>query len=136
NVKLARELWRARAQIAAIALVIVGGLGTWVIAFSSIDSRELMRTSYYREYRLADVFARVVRAPEAAAGELREIPGVRTLATRVKTLATASVASFDEPVSVELVSIPDHSAPELNAIHLRQGRLPEHLSADEIVISE
>lgn len=136
NRKLVRELWRSRAQIAAIAFIIIGGVGTWVISFSTIDSLELMQSAYYREYRFADAFANVVRAPDAVSAKLREIPGVRAFATRVKTLASASVEGFGDPVTVEIVSIPDHAPPDINALYLRHGRLPEHLSSHEMVISE
>ena len=64
TVKLFRDLWRLRAQSLAIALVIAAGVGTVVMAAGLIRSLEATRADYYDQYRFADVFAPLIRAPE------------------------------------------------------------------------
>lgn len=123
--KLMRDLWRLRGQALAIALVVASGVATHVVSYSVIDSLQLTRGDFYIASRFGDVFATLKRAPEAVADELRVIPGVRYLETRVVSRALLDVAGLAEPVSALLVSLPA-GVDGLNRLHLRAGRLPEN----------
>ena len=61
--KLLRDLWHLRGQVLAIAAVIMGGVATLVMSLATYDSLVLTRDRFYAEYRFADVFARLKRAP-------------------------------------------------------------------------
>ncbi|MDX1610077.1 MAG: ABC transporter permease [Halofilum sp. (in: g-proteobacteria)] len=134
--KLLRDLWKLRGQALAIAAVVAGGVATWVITFSTIESLETTQRAFYRDYRFTEVFAGVTRAPDRVAARLAQVPGVRALEARVGGQARFAVAGFADPVTARLVSIPAQGAPHLNRLHLRSGRLPEPGRDDEIVISE
>lgn len=136
NLKLLRDFWALRGQALAIAMVIAGGVTTWIIGYSTIDSLELTQQSFYREYRFADVFAQVKRAPERLAERIAEIPGVAQVQTRTVGGATLEVPGFGDPVTAQTVSIPDTDQPVLNQLYLREGRLPAPYSPDEVAISE
>lgn len=134
--KLFRELGRLRGQTAAIALVIAGGMATWIISFSTLDSLKMTREAFYREGHFAHVFAQAKRAPDSLAARIAEIPGVVDVQTRIAAAARMEVPGFDDPISGRLMSIPDHHPPSLNRLYLRRGRLPEHASGTEIVAGE
>ena len=99
SLKLLRDLWHLRGQALAIAMVIAGGVATWIISFSTIDSLELTQSSFYRDYRFADVFASVERAPKRLEGVIAEIPGVDRLQTRTVAAATLEVPGFGDPIT-------------------------------------
>ncbi len=122
--KLLRELWQMRGQSLAIAVVIAGGLATLLMSLSSLESLRLTRDAFYRDYRFAEVFAELKRAPNELAAELAAIDGVRLAQTRLQNNATLMVEDFDDPISGRLISLPDGRQPELNRLFLRQGRLP------------
>ena len=134
--KLLRDLWRLRGQALAIAAVVAGGVATWVISFSTIDSLETTQRAFYRDYRFTEVFASVTRAPDRVAERAAALPGVRAVDARVGGQARLRVAGFDDPVTARLVSLPERGEPRLNRLYLRSGRLPEPGRDDEIVISE
>ncbi len=134
--KLLRDLWRLRGQALAIAAVVAGGVATWVIAFSTIDSLETTQRAFYRDYHFTEVFAQVTRAPDHVAARVAELPGVRTVDARVSDQARLAVAGFDDPVTARLVSLPAHGEPHLNRLYLRSGRLPAPGVDNEVVISE
>jgi putative ABC transport system permease protein len=136
NCKLLRDFWGMRGQALAIAMVIAGGLATWVIAFSTIDSLLLTQSAFYRDNRFADVFATLKRAPKSLEARIAAIPGVARVETRTVAMATLQVAGFDQPVNAQLVSIPDRGNAVLNRLYVRTGRLPAPRSPDEVVISE
>src|SRR3569832_1527365 len=69
-----RDLWHLRGQVLAIAAVIMGGVATMVMSRSTYDSLVTTRDRFYSEYRLADVFASLKRAPEPVAERLAALP--------------------------------------------------------------
>ncbi|GAB4193117.1 MAG: ABC transporter permease [Wenzhouxiangellaceae bacterium] len=135
NRKLLRDLWHLRGQLLAIALVISGGVATWVIAFSSIDSLQLSQNLYYQDYRFAQIFAHLKRAPRRLLRQIEQIPGITDAETQVVAPATLELDDFDEPVEGLITSLPDEGAGRINRVYLHTGRLPEPRSAD-VVISQ
>jgi putative ABC transport system permease protein len=67
---------------------------------------------------------------------MQEIPGVDRVETRVFAPVNMIIQDFPDPVKGHIISIPDSSESILNALFLRQGRLPEPYRDDEIVIGE
>ncbi|MBL36922.1 MAG: ABC transporter permease [Xanthomonadales bacterium] len=136
NRKLFRDLWGLRAQAVAIALVIAGGVATWVISLSTIESLENSQRMFYQNYRFADVFASLERAPLVTVDRIREIPGVRAAEGRVRASATLTLQGFDEPVEALLTSIPEADDAMLNRLFLEAGRLPRAGDDSAVVVSE
>jgi putative ABC transport system permease protein len=133
--KLWRELWAMRMQAVAIALVIISGVGIFIMSLSTLDSLYETRARYYSSHHFAEVFARLKRAPLAVRERIVEIPGVDKVETRVIAYVNLDVPGFGEPVSGHILSLPDHSRGLLNQIRLREGRLFEPGRDDEIVLS-
>ncbi len=136
NRKLLRDLWHLRGQALAIAAVIMGGVATLVMSLSTYDSLVRTRDRFYSDYRFAQVFANLKRAPEAVADRLREIPGIDRLETRVRAGVKLEIEGFTDPITGLVLSLPDGRAPELNRLHLKRGRLPQPYSVDEVVLSD
>lgn len=136
TVKLLRDLWRLRAQSLAIALVIAAGVGMVVMSFGLIRSLEATRAAYYDQYRFADVFAPVRRAPETVMLEVSALPGVATAESRISAAAVLDIAGIAEPVAARIHSLPPDGQPALNRLVLRSGRLPDPARPEEVVASE
>ena len=134
--KLLRDLWRLRGQVLAIALVMASGVGVLVMSLTTVESLEETAVAYYERYRFGEVFARVERAPEHLADDMREIPGVQAVETRVVRTAVLDIGGFEEPVIGQLVSVPERAEPRLNRLALREGRYPRIGGPDEAVLSE
>lgn len=133
--KLFRDLWNMRGQALAIIVVIASGVATFVLSVSTLDALQRSRAQVYADYRFADVFASLKRAPERVVHRIEAIPGVRNVESRVVAQVRVEVEGFPDPVSGRLVSIPDLSDPELNALYLRKGRRPSPYQA-EVLLSE
>lgn len=125
-----------RMQALAIAMVIVGGVGIFIMSLSTLDSLFQTRENYYRDHHFAHVFASLKRAPLAVAKRIEEIPGVDKVETRVVAYVNVDVQDFDEPVSGHLLSLPNNSRGLLNQLYLRNGRLFEPGRDNEVIISE
>jgi putative ABC transport system permease protein len=134
--KLLRELSRLGGQIVTIALVLAGGLACFVGLRGTCDSLDWARAAYYDRCRFADVFARVERAPEAVAGEIEAIAGVRDVQTRISEEVTLPMEGMPRPAYARLLSLPASGEPATNALHVVEGRLPERGSDDEAALLE
>ena len=134
--KVLRDLRRLWAQVLAIALVMAAGVATLILGNGAYASLSETRARYYDDYRFADVFADVTRAPCALMGEIRAIDDVLAADARIVKLGLLDMPAMAEPGTLMMVSLPEETERSLNLLHLRQGRLPDPQSADEAVVSE
>jgi putative ABC transport system permease protein len=136
DLKLLRNIWGMKGQALAISLVIASGVATFIMSISTMHSLKQTQTIFYRDHRFADVFALMKRAPENLKYRIQEISGVEKLESRVVAPVKIIIRDFPDPVTGQLISIPDSGEPLLNSLYLRQGRLPEPFRDNEIVIGE
>lgn len=136
NIKLLRNLWTLKGQGLAIASVIALGVAMFVMSFTTLESLRLSQQSVYQSQRFAQVFANLKRAPEAVAGQLRDLPGVAVLETRVQAPLNIQMPDFEQPVTGLAQSIPDGHQPQLNRLYLSAGGLPEAGRDEQALVSE
>ena len=134
--KLLRDLLHLRGQVIAVALVVACGVASYVAMRSTYISLLKTQQSYYTEYRFADIFVQLKRAPEGVVARLRNLPGVSSVQTRVVRDVIVDVPGLAEPAVGRLISVPGHRAPMLNDLFLRQGRYIEPGASDEVIASE
>src|SRR5512133_627213 len=111
NRKLWRDLWRMKGQVFAITLVVMSGVATFIMFISTMDSLNLTRDSFYRDYRFAEVFVTLKRAPESLKEKIKAVPGVDQLETRVSAYCKLAIDSFPEPVNARIISLPEDGKP-------------------------
>ncbi|MDH4286002.1 MAG: ABC transporter permease, partial [Gallionella sp.] len=131
-----RDLWHLRGQVLAAALVVACGVMAQVSMRSAYISLQAAQANYYDSYRFADVFANLKRAPESLADQIRALPGVAQVRTRVVADVTLDVPGLNEPATGRLLSIPEQQAQTLNDLYLRRGRYIDAAHPDEVLLSE
>jgi putative ABC transport system permease protein len=136
HLKVLRDLWHLRSQMAAVAVVMACGIAMFVSLRSMHGWLRDTQTRYYEAYRFADVFANARRAPASLQRRLAAIPGAAAVRTRVVMDVTLDLPGLDEPGTGRLVGIPETRAPMLNDLYLRSGRWIEPGQADEVLASE
>lgn len=134
--KLLRDLFHMKGQVIAIALVLACGVASFVAMRAMYRSLLLSQESYYAQYRFADVFAELKRAPDWVAGRIHEIPGVKQAQPRVVMDVTLNVPGLNEPAVGRLISIDPRQTSNLNALFLRRGRFADPASDREVIASE
>src|SRR5690606_9444304 len=92
------------------------------------------QAAFYEAQRFGDVFAWLERAPRSLLGRIETIPGVESVSARVQKPATLLLPEEPLPIPGEVVGIPGRDAAGLNAIALRDGRLPEPGQNSEAVL--
>lgn len=132
--KLFRDLAHLWGQMAAVALVVTCGIGMFVTLRSMHSYLLHTQARYYEQYRFAEIFAQLKRAPLSVATEIAALPEVATVEPRIVVDVLLDVPGLPEPATGRLVSVPRHRRPALNALHLRRGRWLA--GRDEALVSE
>jgi putative ABC transport system permease protein len=137
NRKLLRDLWRTRAQVASIALVLAGGVLAVVSIRGTASSLVRARDQYYAVGHFADVFATLTRAPVEVRARLEALPGVAQVQTRVVKDVRLDVPGFDRPATGRLIAMPaTHEGPQrINRVRVVRGRMFAPSADDEVLIS-
>lgn len=135
DIKVARDLWSMRLQVASIAMLIAAGVAVFVMSVSNyLGLIEAMQT-HYRNERFADVFTTVSRAPLPIAEKLRKIDGVGAVEPRIAKPVRITRADTPMPISGRVISLPAAGQPSLNRLHLIEGRWPDPLHPDEVIVN-
>lgn len=135
--KLFRDLKNLRGQVITIALVVACGITSYITMRSAYDSLLLSRDRYYQDYRFADVFASLKRAPDSLKRTLAEIPGVISVQTRVVEGVTVPMESMSRPATGTVVALDlTEEGRRLNDVHIRRGRGLDPTRADEALVLE
>jgi putative ABC transport system permease protein len=120
----------------AIVLIVACGIASMVTMLSAYDSLKLTQQTYYDQYRFADVFVQLKRAPEHLRDRMQTIPGVQQVQTRVVRDVIIDVPGLQEPATGRLIAIPEQRPPQLNGLALREGRYITPGRRDEVIVSE
>lgn len=134
--KLLRDVWRTRAQVTSIGLVLAGGVLCVMSIRGAASSLTRARDDYYRRAHFADVFASLTRAPDAVAARLAAVPGVASVATRVVKDVRLDVPGLDRPATGRLISLPAAGADaHIDQVSVLRGRAVTPGSDDEVLVS-
>lgn len=136
NRMLWRDLWHLRGQIIAAALVVACGIATLVATWGTYQSLLLARDDYYLTHRFADVFAHLKRAPNAMAEQIRQVPGVAQVRTRIVVEVSVDVPGLVEPATARLVSVPAERGPMLNDLQIVRGRYIDTDAVNQVLVSQ
>ena len=123
DLKLLRDLRAIKSQALAVSLVMACGLAMMIMTRSLILSLETTRDSYYRDFRFAEVFAHLKRAPNSLREQLAAIPGVGTVQTGIAIQVTLDLPGLAAPAVGLINSLPEVGEPVLNRLYLRTGRM-------------
>jgi putative ABC transport system permease protein len=133
--KLFRDLRSLGGQVVAIVLIVACGIASLVTMTSTYQSLLLSQEQYYSQYRFADVFVSLKRAPNGVMDQILEIPGVGQGRSRVVETVTLDVPGLDDPATGRLISMPEQPQPVLNDIALQSGRYFQPGRSDEVIAS-
>ena len=133
---IVRDMWHLRGQLIATALVVMCGVASFVSMRCTYDSLRIAQADYYQDYRFANVFAQLKRAPISLTRRISEIEGVAGVRARVLMGVTLDVPGLEEPASGRLVAVPEKRAPMINDLYLTRGRYIEPGRPDEVIASK
>ena len=104
DLKLIRDLLHLRGQVMAIVLIVACGIASMVTMLSAYDSLKLTQQAYYDQYRFADVFVQLQRAPEHLRDRNQAIPGMQQVQMQMLRDVIINVPGLSEPATGGLTS--------------------------------
>lgn len=134
--KLFRDIRRLWAQSLAIAAVLSVGVMIMVMSFGTQRSLTETRDTFYDRARFADIWSQAARAPKTLVEEIAAIPGVARVEPRISQYAVMDLPDMDDPAMAQILSIPASGEPAMNALIVKEGRLPGFGRRDEVVVNE
>lgn len=134
--KLLRNLFEMKGQALAIILIITCGVAAFVTVMLAYRGLTRSQHHYYAEYRMADLWAPVERAPRAALRELELVPGVRRVEGRIVFEVTVDLPEMAQPVSARILSVPERRRRVLNDLHLVRGRWFERDGTNQVIVAK
>jgi putative ABC transport system permease protein len=134
--KLLRDLTRLKGQAFTIALVVAVGVANYITLRSAWRALGESKVVYYQDYRFADVFARLKRAPDSVGEQLHDVRGVASVYPRVVEEVLLPIEGLLTPARGQIISLPAHGRPPLNDVYVKSGRFPEAGRSDEVLVYE
>lgn len=120
--KLIRDIGGAKGQFFAVVMVIACGIGSYITITFAFQNLITARDNYCREYRLADLFFIVDRAPRSVLTKIKAIPGVTTVQGRIVFDVPLDLPNVKEALVGRIISLPDKKKTILNDIHIVKGQ--------------
>jgi putative ABC transport system permease protein len=131
--KAIRNLISLRAQTGATGILVMFGVASLVSTWSAYETLKSARDRYYQSHHLGNVFSEYKSVPLSLARRIRAIPGVDRASFRT---SVQGLIRIGDPAVARFISIPSGHNPEVNLLHLREGRMPVFRSEVEVALHE
>lgn len=133
--KLIRDLRELRGQVITIALVVACGISSYITMQSAYDSLVYSRDRYYEQFRFADAFSTITRAPRPLAAHLQNVPGVIQVDPRVVEQVLVPMPDAARPASGTIIGrdVTRHQD-LLNDVYIKTGRDLDPTRTDEVLV--
>ena len=133
--KLLRDFKRLWIQAIAIALVLACGVAILLTSVGMYTALSETKIAYYERNRFADVFVQTTRAPVSLLADISRIDGVLSVEARISGAAILDIPGHTKAAVGHIISYPEDGEPILNVPLLIQGRFPDPLVTDEVVVN-
>ena len=135
--KLRRELTSSLGTLGSIVAIIAVGTSSLVGLASAQRILETSQFAYYRDYRFADFWIDVKKAPLTAVERVERLPGVAAVETRVVFDVILDLPDEIRPIAGRLISAPPrHFDRALNGVCLIRGSGFSDDRGEEVIVSE
>jgi putative ABC transport system permease protein len=132
--KLIRDINEAKGQFISILVIVMLG----VMFYSGINAtfRNLSGASikYYREYRLADVWADIYKAPESMVDRIKSLSYVKMATGRIVQDTKINISGIN--ATARLITLPDQKEDIVNDIILKSGRYFSESESSQCLVEE
>lgn len=132
--KFYRDLGESKGQFISVLAVVIIGVMFYTGLQSGMESLSDAGFKYFNEYRMADLWTSMYRAPEGIVKRIEEIPGVKMVTGRVTQDVRISIE--DQDAIVRLISLPDKKRNIVNDISLKSGSYFSNDTGNQCIVSE
>ncbi len=132
--KFCRDLGESKGQFISVLTVVIIGVMFYTGMNSGLEGLSGAGYKYFQEYRLADLWVSVNRAPEGAVKRIESIPGVKMVTGRL--VRDVRISMEDREAMLRLISLPDKKTDTVNDIQLKSGSYFSPDAGNQCIVSE
>ena len=135
--KLGRDLLNTTGVLLTVVAIIAVGAGSLIALLSAQRILEHSQHTYYRDYRFADFWIDVKKAPLTAVQRIARLDGVADVQARVVFDVILDLPDVVQPLTGRLLSTPARGFEStINGIHLVRGSGFSDDRDEEVILSE
>lgn len=135
--KLVRDLRGTSRTLLSVVVIMAIGTGSFIGLGSAHRILGRSQRAYYRDYRFADFWIDVKKAPLSAVERLAELPGVASIEPRIVFGVILDLPNQPRPIGGRLVSTPVRAfADSINGLCLVRGSGFSDDRDEEVILSE
>ncbi|HYE81997.1 MAG TPA: FtsX-like permease family protein [Clostridia bacterium] len=132
--KFYRDLGESKGQFISVLAVVIIGVMFYTGLNSALEGLSGAGNRYFTEYRLADIWSSVYRAPEGVVKRIEDVSGVKMVTGRV--VQDVRISMEDRNAMVRLISLPDNKKKIVNDIQLKSGSYFSDDAGNQCIVSD
>ncbi len=132
--KFLRDLNESKGQFVSVLAVVIIGVMFYTGMYSALEGISGAGQEYFRQYRLADIWGTVYRAPEGVVDRIEAIRGVKMAEGRI--VQDVRIFMKDRNAMVRLISLPDKKRDVVNDIMMKSGSYFSPNAGNQCIVSE
>ena len=134
NRKLLRDLWQSKGQFLSVLVIVMIGVMFYTGINAAFYNLSGASEKYYREYRLADLWAGFYRAPENVEDKIESLPFVKMAAGRI--VQDVKIDMDGQNAAIRLITLPDQKKDIVNDIIITSGRYFSNAESNQCLVEE
>ncbi|MBB6218583.1 putative ABC transport system permease protein [Anaerosolibacter carboniphilus] len=132
--KFYRDLGESKGQFISVLAVVIIGVMFYTGLNSALENLSESGNKHFKDYRLADLWSSVYRAPEGVMKRIETIPGVQMAIGRI--VRDVRISMPEKEATVRLISLPDEKSIIVNDIQLKSGSYFSMDASNQCIVSE
>nr|WP_312289472.1 FtsX-like permease family protein [Clostridium chromiireducens] len=131
---LLRDLKKSKGQFISILIIVILGVAFYTSLNSVFKNLSNSSTQYYEEYRLADIWVDLYKAPASAKDKIESLPYVKMSTERI--INDASISLSEENATLRFITLPDAKREIVNDIVIKSGRYFSEEDNNQCILDE
>ncbi len=136
NKKIWRDIKQHPGQFIAVAAIIVCASALFIGMYSLLLNLQYSKQLFYRQYRFADIWVALERAPNTALTRVRQIEGIEQIRGRIVKDVPVDVEDNPHSGVGRVISMPAERVPVINDIHIVSGSYFTDAQERQVIINQ
>jgi putative ABC transport system permease protein len=131
---LLRDIKKSKGQFISILIIIILGVTFYTALNSAFKNLSNSSAKYYEEYRLADLWIDLDKAPASIKEKVEKLPNVEMVTGRI--VKDASINISGENATLRFITLPDIKNNVVNDINIKSGRYFSGEDSNQCLLDE
>ncbi|WP_297427243.1 FtsX-like permease family protein [Clostridium sp.] len=131
---LLRDIKKSKGQFISILIIVILGVAFYTALNSVFRNLSNSSEQYYEEYRLADIWVDLYKAPASVKDKIEKLPYVKMTSERI--VNDASINISEENATLRFITLPDIKKDIVNDIVIKSGRYFSEDDSNQCLLDE